>query len=489
MNMGESPSVTSGKVGPLKVGRPVEALFDELRSIHQKHGDDLKGWPAYVRSLSTADEIRTCEYALFDDTDGKTAVQINDEPEEGPWEIDAVIRGGEGTNYDRDFRIVLTFPGDWPKRPARVRIKGILHHILLMDGNEPMPVFYHPQGTYAPSNTEGTYDIMTCLKAVHGFLSAPLKWPEGSMSPLQEREIARQWEEAAASDAERHEIISKYRNDVGAKHNALFEAADSKVLPRAWFDAEFARVVLDGEGDADAIRAMVKEECTGAYSFPFVTKEFSDMVIEEAEHYQQSGLPVRRPNSMNAYGLILNEIGLEGLMDALQQQAFLPVSRALFPAEVACRFDAHHSFLVHYEIGHDLGLDMHTDDSDITFNTCLGKEFEGAGLTICGVMGEEGMRKLRHVYSHVVGRCLVHLGRHRHGADDITKGERLNLICWNHNYLWRKSSPYKTLTLPDETEPPDAQCLSFTHDRDHPNAKPSAWYPPKRSEVRFDKRV
>eukprot|EP00854_Cymbomonas_tetramitiformis_P003011 gene3011-biopygen2950 len=36
--------------------------------------------------------------------------------------------------------------------------------------------------------------------------------------------------------------------------------------------------------------------------------------------------------------------------------------------------------------GEDLGLDMHTDDSDVTYNVCLGKEFEGAGLTFCGAL-------------------------------------------------------------------------------------------------------
>ena len=39
------------------------------------------------------------------------------------------------------------------------------------------------------------------------------------------------------------------------------------------------------------------------------------------------------------------------------------------------------------EMGKDLGLDMHTDNSDITFNVCLGRDFDGAGLTFCGHMG------------------------------------------------------------------------------------------------------
>ena len=42
---------------------------------------------------------------------------------------------------------------------------------------------------------------------------------------------------------------------------------------------------------------------------------------------------------------------------------------------------------VRYRSDEDAGLDMHTDDSDVTFNVCLGKEFTGAGLTFCGLGG------------------------------------------------------------------------------------------------------
>lgn len=34
--------------------------------------------------------------------------------------------------------------------------------------------------------------------------------------------------------------------------------------------------------------------------------------------------------------------------------------------------------MVKYKAGQDLGLDMHTDDSDVTVNVCLGKDFRGA---------------------------------------------------------------------------------------------------------------
>ena len=36
--------------------------------------------------------------------------------------------------------------------------------------------------------------------------------------------------------------------------------------------------------------------------------------------------------------------------------------------------------MVRYAPHEDTHLDVHTDDSDVTFNVCLGKEFEGAGV-------------------------------------------------------------------------------------------------------------
>ena len=65
----------------------------------------------------------------------------------------------------------------------------------------------------------------------------------------------------------------------------------------------------------------------------------------------------------------------------------------------------------------------------------------------------------------------MHLGRRRHGADDIQSGERLNLIVWNHNLAFRGSRQYTDLQhqrrYEKEAGPPDAVCLSYTHDRDY----------------------
>merc|ERR1719408_744397 len=160
---------------------------------------------------------------------------------------------------------------------------------------------------------------------------------------------------------------------------------------------------------------------------------------------------------MNAYGIILNAIGLEPLIDELQK-LLQPLGELKFPG-VGSFWDGHHCFIVRYRGGEDLGLDMHTDDSDVTFNICLGLDFDGAGLCFCGEKGHPDHRKHAYTYSHVKGRCVFHLGRKRHGADDITRGERLNLILWNHGSTYRVCNEYRSPPYESEAGPPDQVCL------------------------------
>eukprot|EP00965_Chrysotila_dentata_P149912 4951154-Pleurochrysis_carterae.AAC.1 len=65
-----------------------------------------------------------------------------------------------------------------------------------------------------------------------------------------------------------------------------------------------------------------------------------------------------------------------------------------------------------YKAGEDLGLDMHTDACDVTLNVCLGKEFVGAGLTLCGLRGAPAGSERRFVYrhAHVRGKALMVCG-------------------------------------------------------------------------------
>ncbi len=60
------------------------------------------------------------------------------------------------------------------------------------------------------------------------------------------------------------------------------------------------------------------------YTFDMLSASFCDKLLEELQAYEQSDLPVVRPNSMNNYGVVLNSIGLERMMDELQRK-YAPV--------------------------------------------------------------------------------------------------------------------------------------------------------------------
>ena len=249
------------------------------------------------------------------------------------------------------------------------------------------------------------------------------------------------------------------------------------------------------EHDAARVaRAVVDKEASDVYSFRLLRDEVCSMLVEEIEHFQATGLPARRPNSMNNYGIVLNEIGMQPSLTALQQRVLQPFARALFP-DVGSQLDDHHTFCVSYRPEEDRGLDMHTDDSDVTLNVCLGREFEASGLTFCGMLGEPAHRQVSHRYAHRLGRAIVHLGRRRHGADDILSGHRVNMIMWSYNRAHRQTERYRFGAYAAETCAPDPVCVSFTHDRDYEAirgvARPAAggatfartsWCPPRHAE-------
>ena len=83
---------------------------------------------------------------------------------------------------------------------------------------------------------------------------------------------------------------------------------------------------------------------------------FTELFLEELDHFYGTGIPARRPNSMNNYGVIVNEIGMKRAIDTLQQRLIQPIADAIFP-EIATvngeGFDGHHSFIVRYNASED----------------------------------------------------------------------------------------------------------------------------------------
>ena len=112
-------------------------------------------------------------------------------------------------------------------------------------------------------------------------------------------------------------------------------------LVKQWLHPEFTALSRALDEGAD-VRSLVAQVTHDVYSFPLLNDEACDRLCNEIEHFGETGLPARRPNSMNRYGLILNEVGLRPSLDALQAEVWR-VARELWPVEGA-RFDDHHSF-------------------------------------------------------------------------------------------------------------------------------------------------
>jgi hypothetical protein len=71
--------------------------------------------------------------------------------------------------------------------------------------------------------------------------------------------------------------------------------------------------------------------------------------MQEAENYEKSGLEVRRPNSMNSYGVILDDIGFYKMMSDIIDNCIIPYSKFLYKNSGGHLLDSHHAFIVKYE--------------------------------------------------------------------------------------------------------------------------------------------
>eukprot|EP00747_Dinoflagellata_sp_TGD_P030600 gnl/TRDRNA2_/TRDRNA2_134746_c0_seq1.p1 gnl/TRDRNA2_/TRDRNA2_134746_c0~~gnl/TRDRNA2_/TRDRNA2_134746_c0_seq1.p1 ORF type:complete len:298 (-),score=48.59 gnl/TRDRNA2_/TRDRNA2_134746_c0_seq1:59-952(-) len=248
-------------------------------------------------------------------------------------------------------------------------------------------------------------------------------------------------------------------------HQELFEKGAAANWSK-WLAPSFANV-LAAVREGDPCREL-REELPGVFSFDLFTEDFCDLLLAEVEHaHETASDQLQRPNGMNRYGLVLNQLGLEPLITALQQEHLLPLQAALYPAEGSAP-DDHHCFIVRYKADQDVGLDMHEDDSDVTLNVCIGKEFTGATLSFCGRRSEMVHRSYQGTYHHKKGRAVIHLGRQRHGADNIKTGERVNFILWSISSQYRNSEAYHRQKIRRIASPrPDPICLSYTHDPDY----------------------
>ncbi|XP_027358118.1 uncharacterized PKHD-type hydroxylase At1g22950-like isoform X2 [Abrus precatorius] len=253
--------------------------------------------------------------------------------------------------------------------------------------------------------------------------------------PLGERNRAQKHREY------RQKIISNYQ----PLHRELYS-----MNPATFFVPAFLKAINDNT--EQSFRSVMSEPSPGIFVFDMFQPSFCELLLSEIENFEkwvtETKFRIMRPNTMNKYGAVLDDFGLETTLDKLMEGFIRPLSRVFFAEVGGSTLDSHHGFVVEYGKDRDVDLGFHVDDSEVTLNVCLGKQFSGGELFFRGTRCEKHVNTGSHSeeifdYSHVPGRAVLHRGRHRHGARATTSGHRVNLLLWCRSSVFREMKRYQ----------------------------------------------
>lgn len=224
-------------------------------------------------------------------------------------------------------------------------------------------------------------------------------------------------------------------------------------LPYEWKSHQLDQADLDPEF-LDAVRAaspaawerLVEPLGPRVHRLRVLRAEACARLSDEVQELERScasrGIELARPNSMNEYGVILDDVGYGDMLQTLTTTYLRPLAAYLHPDLGGASLDAHHGFLVDYERGKDEDLGFHVDDSELTLNVCLENSASGSELYFRGArcMPHRQTRSLaseEFELTHEPGVAILHIGKERHGVHPLRRGRRRNLILWCRSTSYR----------------------------------------------------
>eukprot|EP01064_Diplonema_japonicum_P034056 TRINITY_DN6914_c0_g1_i1.p1 TRINITY_DN6914_c0_g1~~TRINITY_DN6914_c0_g1_i1.p1 ORF type:complete len:291 (+),score=7.59 TRINITY_DN6914_c0_g1_i1:92-964(+) len=214
------------------------------------------------------------------------------------------------------------------------------------------------------------------------------------------------------------QLLKEAHKEWGRYHEALYDLGIDNYVKHE------IRTAVEA-GDEKALHAILHETSVeGVYSAKIFTESFFKNFSEELDNIQSSGIPTRRPNGMNRFGVIAEDIGLKQAFEFLREKYLAPIAMLLFQ-EYISRPDTRqeYTFVIRYRLGDDTQLSRHADASSLTFNTCIGETFTGGNISFSGPHGVG-------VLPSTVGVTLIHRGMHKHAALQLESGTRTNLVTW-----------------------------------------------------------
>ncbi|EPS63335.1 hypothetical protein M569_11448, partial [Genlisea aurea] len=239
----------------------------------------------------------------------------------------------------------------------------------------------------------------------------------------------------------RRKILSNYQR----LHRELYS-----IQAETFFVPSFLRAMSDNS--EQGFRDIMSEPWPGIFTFEMLQPRFCEMMMAEVDNFQrwvrETKFRIMKPNTLNKYGSVLDDFGLETMLDKVVEDYIRPISKIFFPDVAGATLDAHHGFALEYGSERDVDLGFHVDDSEVTLNVCLGKQFSGGELFFRGVRCEKHVNtEIQsdeiYDYQQIPGHAVLHRGRHRHGARATTAGNRINMLLWCRSSVFRELRKYQ----------------------------------------------
>lgn len=242
---------------------------------------------------------------------------------------------------------------------------------------------------------------------------------------------------------EHKDLLEAAREQWGHKHEELYlKVTDEKFI--GFLDPTLLSAV-ETRDKARFSSLLNSTNVEDVYTVQLFTEGFTKLLLEELDFHEASGIPLRRPNGMNRFGAILQELGLAAMIDSLASTYLIPMARILFQKHVGPANLMHnYPFIVRYQPGQDVSLSEHADASTVTVNVCLHADQSVLYFKEQRSWHEPSPPKdATFVDLTAPGQAVIHLGRHIHGVAEVTS-HRANLVVWmfgEHGYV--RVAPYE----------------------------------------------
>ncbi|KAL3682755.1 hypothetical protein R1sor_000777 [Riccia sorocarpa] len=119
----------------------------------------------------------------------------------------------------------------------------------------------------------------------------------------------------------------------------------------------FLKAIKDGS--EEAMRKIIMEHSPGVYTFYMLEPTFCAMMLDEVQHFEnwalEAKVKIMRPNTMNNYGAVLDDIGMEGMLNELMISFINPMATVLLENVGGSTLDSHHGFVVEHSDGSRFG--------------------------------------------------------------------------------------------------------------------------------------